>query len=123
MGFPGKRRWGGRGHWNILINSRQCRRFLGTAWREVGTIAPPSCFADGPRFLSPAKSADDTFSRGVAMDRRKNRADGAKPDAHDWSFPMAKRATNDDREPKGPTSKRQILKVVGGTPTPKRMSM
>ena len=45
------------------------------------------------------------------------------PDAHDWSFPMAKRATNDDREPKGPTSKRQILKVVGGTPTPKRMSM
>jgi len=53
----------------------------------------------------------------------KNKADGATPDAHDWSIPMAKRATNDDREPKGTTSKRQILKVVGGTPTPKGMSI
>jgi len=45
-------------------------------------------------------------------------ADGGSPDAHDWSVSMAKRATNDDREPKGPT-----LKVVGGSPTPQSMSL
>lgn len=44
-------------------------------------------------------------------------ADGRLPDAHDWSFPMAKRATTGDRERKAPT-----LSVVGGTPTPARMS-
>jgi hypothetical protein len=45
-------------------------------------------------------------------------ADGGSPDAHDWSFPMAKRATNGDREPNAPT-----LKVVGGSPTPQPMSL
>jgi hypothetical protein len=45
-------------------------------------------------------------------------ADGGSPDAHDWSVPMAKRATNGDREPKAPT-----LKVVGGSPTPQSMSL
>ena len=45
-------------------------------------------------------------------------ADGGLPDAHDWSFPMAKRATTGDRGRKAPT-----LSVVGGTPTPQRMSL
>jgi hypothetical protein len=45
-------------------------------------------------------------------------ADGGSPDAHDWSFPMAKRATTGDREPTTPT-----LTVVGGTPTPQPMSL
>ena len=45
-------------------------------------------------------------------------ADGGTPDAHDWSYPMAKRAVNGDREPKIPT-----LKVVGGSPTPQPMSV
>ncbi|HEV2677677.1 MAG TPA: NepR family anti-sigma factor [Aliidongia sp.] len=45
-------------------------------------------------------------------------ADGGSPDAHDWSFPMAKRATTGDRERKAPT-----LSVVGGTPTPQKMSL
>lgn len=50
-------------------------------------------------------------------------ADGRSPEADDWSFPMARRATNDDREPKGQTSKGPILKLVGGTPKPQRMSL
>jgi len=45
-------------------------------------------------------------------------ADGGSPEAHDWSSPMAKRATDGDRAPNGPT-----LKVVGGTPTPRPMSL
>lgn len=45
-------------------------------------------------------------------------ADGRLPDAHDWSVPMAKHAPKGDQEPKGPT-----LKVVGGTPSPKRMTI
>jgi hypothetical protein len=45
-------------------------------------------------------------------------ADGGLPEAHDWSDPMAKRAPKSDLEAKGP-----ILKVVGGTPTPKPMSI
>lgn len=45
-------------------------------------------------------------------------ADGGLPDAHDWSFPMAKRASNGDLEPKAPA-----LKVVGGTPTPQAISL
>lgn len=45
-------------------------------------------------------------------------ADGGTPDAHDWSFPMAKRATTGDREPKAPA-----LKVVGGSPSPQSMSL
>ena len=45
-------------------------------------------------------------------------ADGGLPEAHDWSNPMAKRASKRDLEAKGPN-----LKVVGGTPTPKPMSI
>lgn len=45
-------------------------------------------------------------------------ADGRLPDAHDWSVPMAKRASNGDRESKGPG-----LKVVGGTPAPQNISL
>jgi len=45
-------------------------------------------------------------------------ADGGSPDAHDWSVPMAKRATNGDRESKAPA-----LKVVGGSPTPQNISL
>jgi hypothetical protein len=52
------------------------------------------------------------------MDRRINMADGGTPDAHHWSFPMAKQATTGDREPNAPT-----LKVVGGTPSPQPMSL
>ncbi len=45
-------------------------------------------------------------------------ADGGLPEAHDWSFPMAKRAPNGDQEIKTPD-----LKVVGGTPNPQSMSL
>ena len=45
-------------------------------------------------------------------------AEGGLPDAHDWSALMAKRATDGDRGPKVPT-----LKVVGGTPNPRPISL
>jgi len=45
-------------------------------------------------------------------------ADGGLPEAHDWSFPMAKRAPNGNLETKTPA-----LKVVGGTPTPQSISL
>ncbi|HLZ64642.1 MAG TPA: NepR family anti-sigma factor [Aliidongia sp.] len=50
-------------------------------------------------------------------------ADGVSPDAHDWSFPMVKRATSGERGPKGSKLKGPDLRLVGSNPKPQRMSV